>query len=64
MSTKKENCLYPKCERSIAARGLCKQHYAAAARLVKLGRASWSGLERDGKCLKAQERAGSAWFES
>ena len=61
-------CAVPECVRSPISRGLCKQHYATAAKLVKEGRVTWSALEINGKCRPLVSGRGAAksavkWFE-
>lgn len=45
-------CRVPSCKRRVRSRGLCRNCYASAARLVRLGRTSWKKLEEEGKVDK------------
>ena len=46
-------CLYPGCtsDNRIIRRGLCSNHYAKAASLVRAGKISWDELVMHGKAL-------------
>lgn len=44
-------CLYPDCSKEAAARGLCRNHYEACARLLRKSRAVESDLIERGLML-------------
>jgi len=55
--TRTNTCLH--CNAAKYSRGLCAKHYQQAAYLVRVGRATWRGLQRAGKALAAGEQANS-----
>lgn len=40
----KKSCLFPECQGIRASRGLCINHYASAAKLIRKGRTTWEYL--------------------
>lgn len=67
LRTTKPKCLFPTCKNEPSARGLCKNHYTVATRLVKAGQVSWEQLEkgkRAGTMTDRATRRGKAqrWF--
>ena len=65
--TKAKKCLYPPCQRTAVARGLCQGDYATARELVRAGKTTWEQLEREGKSLPVNgsnlRRTGATdWF--
>ena len=55
-------CIYPDCEKLTHCRGLCKDHYGAASRLVRKKIVTWQQLIDNNKVLKAQTRRKHTWF--
>lgn len=58
-------CLYPKCGKSVYARGLCLAHYKVARNLVLNKKTTWKFLVKEGKALEARYRdknTENAWF--
>jgi len=46
-----EICITPGCDGKFHAKGICKQCYEVAVRLVRDGRTSWQKLEKEGKVI-------------
>lgn len=64
---KDKECLFPKCDKTPLARGLCVSHYNSARLLVRKNITTWAKLESSGKALpKAKNHATEAtkWFLS
>ena len=48
-------CMFPDCTNMAHTRGLCKNHYQAAMKLLKKHpEVTWATLEASGKCLPAK----------
>lgn len=65
METEKNTCLFPNCGGERAGRGLCKNHYNTASRIVRSKKTSWEKLEKAGKSLPHKKRGEgnvSVWF--
>ncbi len=56
MKTITNKCLFPKCDNLDYTRGLCRKHYASAARYVRNGLTTWPELVAAGKATKAAAR--------
>ena len=55
-------CKRPGCGKPAKVRGLCRTCYQMAYRLIRLGRATWAGLEDSGKVNKQNMGSLSRWF--
>tara|TARA_R110000751_G_scaffold33095_2_gene82732 strand:- start:122 stop:373 length:252 start_codon:yes stop_codon:yes gene_type:complete len=55
MTKTRNTCLH--CNAAKYSRGLCSTHYQQAAYLVRVGRATWIGLQRKAQALAAGEQA-------
>ena len=58
----KKPCLFPKCKAKTKSRGLCANHYQAAAHLVRRKKTTWVKYEKAGKCLPTSRGVVTAWF--
>lgn len=56
-------CLVPNCGKlANAGRGLCKNHYPVAFRLVRTGKTTWTKLEKTGKTMPSNVQYVTNWF--
>ena len=56
------DCLFPPCTRGVAVRGLCRNHYHEAYKLVRDGETSWEKLEAAGKAAPRKRHRFRDWL--
>lgn len=56
LRTTKPKCLFPACAADPKTRGLCKNHYSTAMKLVSAGQISWAQLEKAKRAAPLTDR--------